>query len=97
MAIEFQSILPTFRIFDITKADEFYLAYLDSKIDREHRFNSSAPLYRQVSRGGLVLHPSEHHGDGGPGYHLRVAMNGLEMYHGELQAKEYQYMKPSID
>ncbi|KAF2726471.1 Glyoxalase/Bleomycin resistance protein/Dihydroxybiphenyl dioxygenase [Polyplosphaeria fusca] len=97
MAIEFQSITPILRIFDIAKADEFYLGYLGFKIDWDHRVDDNAPLYRQVSRGGLVLHLSEHHGDGSPGIHVRVAMKGLVAYHSELQAKSYQYMRPGIE
>jgi hypothetical protein len=97
VAIEFDAIVPIFRIFDIAKADEFYFEYLGFKIDWEHRHEASAPLYRQVSRSGLVLHLSEHHGDGSPGVHVRVAMKGLAAYHGELQSKGYQYMKPGIE
>ncbi|GJN78769.1 hypothetical protein PLIIFM63780_002278 [Purpureocillium lilacinum] len=67
MSIEFRSVTPILRIFDIVKADEFYVGYLGFNIDWEHRFGDNAPLYRQVSRGGLALHLSEHHGDGSPG------------------------------
>jgi catechol 2,3-dioxygenase-like lactoylglutathione lyase family enzyme len=97
MAIEFQSVTPILRVFDIAKADEFYLGYLGFKVDWDHRFDDNAPLYRQVSRGGLVLHLSEHYGDGSPGIHVRVAMTGLVAYHGELQAKTYRYLRPGIE
>jgi hypothetical protein len=90
MAIEFQSVIPIFRVFDINKAAEFYLEYLGFKVNWDHRFDDNAPLYQQVSRGGLVLHLSEHHGDGSPGVHVRVAMKGLVAYHTELQAKAYR-------
>lgn len=97
MGIEFESVVPVLRVFDIAKADEFYLEYLGFKVDWDHRFDENAPLYRQVSRGGLVLHLSEHHGDGSPGVHVRITMNGLTDYHGELQAKAYWYMRPGIE
>lgn len=97
MAIEFQSITPILRIFDVAKADEFYVEYLGFKIDWNHRFDDNAPLYRQISRSGLVLHLSEHHGDGSPGVHMRVTMKGLEAYHGELKARKYGYMRPGIE
>ncbi|KAJ6438358.1 serine threonine protein phosphatase 2b catalytic subunit protein [Purpureocillium lavendulum] len=97
MSIEFRSVTPILRIFDIAKADEFYVGYLGFNVDWEHRFGYNAPLYRQVSRGGLVLHLSEHHGDGNPGVHVRVEMKGLAAYHGELAAKEYKYMNPGIE
>lgn len=41
--------------------------YLGCTVDWEHRFDDLAPLYMQVSRGSLVLHLSEHYGDGTPG------------------------------
>jgi catechol 2,3-dioxygenase-like lactoylglutathione lyase family enzyme len=62
------------RIFDIAKADEFYLDFLGFKVDWDHRFEDKLPLYRQISRGNLILHLSEHHGDGNPGARLRVMM-----------------------
>lgn len=72
MTIQFMSVVPILRIFDVAKADEFYQGFLGFKVDWDHRFDDNAPLYRQVSRGDLVLHLSEHHGDGSPGARLRV-------------------------
>ncbi|KJZ78904.1 hypothetical protein HIM_01677 [Hirsutella minnesotensis 3608] len=95
--MEFQSVIPVLRIFDIAKADEFYLEYLGFRIDWDHRFDDKAPLYRQISRGGLRLHLSEHHGDASPGAQVRVMMRGLDTYHGELSAKDYRYMRPGIE
>jgi hypothetical protein len=68
--ISFNSIIPVLRIFDIEKADEFYLSFLGFAVDWDHRFRPTGPLYRQISRGNLILHLSEHHGDGTPGVHL---------------------------
>ena len=50
------------RIFDEAKAKEFYVDFLGFKVDWEHRFEPSLPLYMQVSKGGCVLHLSGHHG-----------------------------------
>ena len=97
MDIKFEVVVPILLIFDIAKADEFYLEYLGFKVDWDHKCDENAPLYRQISRGDLILHLSEHHGDGSPGVHVRVTMNGLRAYHDELQAKEYQYMRPGIE
>jgi hypothetical protein len=96
-AIEFLEITPILRIFDIAKADEFYLGFLGFSLDWEHRFDDNAPLYRQVSRGGLVLHLSEHHGDGSPGAHLRIRIRGIEAFHREISAKGYPYMGPGLE
>lgn len=98
MSIQFTSVVPILRIFDIEKAEEFYEGFLGFKVDWEHRFNDNAPLYRQVSRGGLALHLSEHHGDGCPGARLRVMMHGAiapvsNVPHGVLS--EGRIMRPT--
>ncbi|HEX5458921.1 MAG TPA: glyoxalase superfamily protein [Steroidobacteraceae bacterium] len=90
-------VIPILRIFNLAKADEFYLEYLGFKVDWDHRFDDEAPLYRQISRGDLVLHLSEHHGDGSPGIHLRVMMRGVDAFHKELISKKYRYMRPGLE
>lgn len=97
MAIEFQRVVPILRIFSIEKARAFYVDYLGFKIDWEHRYEENMPLYMQVSRGNLVLHLSEHHGDGSPGANIRVEMIGVEEFHREIAAKNYRYFRPGIE
>lgn len=63
----------------------------------DHRFDANAPLHRQLSRGDLVLHLSEHHGDRSPGARLRVMMRGVEEFHREISAKAYRYMRPGLE
>lgn len=62
MEIEFNRTIPILRIFNVAKADEFYVGFLGFSVDWDHRFDDNAPLYRQISRGDLILHLSEHHG-----------------------------------
>ena len=69
--------IPILRSFDETKAREFYVDWLGFAVDWEHRFEPASPLYMQVSRAGVVLHISEHHGDGSPGSHARVEIEGV--------------------
>jgi Glyoxalase superfamily protein len=97
MAIEFQRVVPILRIFDIAKAKEFHVDYLGFKVDWEHRFEENRPLYMQVSRGNLVLHLSEHCGDGCPGANLRAETTGVEEFQRELAAKQYRYFNPGIE
>jgi len=89
--------IPLFRIFDVTKAREFYVGFLGFRVDWEHRFDETAPLYMQVSRDGLVLHLSEHHGDACPGSTVTVQTTGLDTYHREITAKGYRFMRPGIE
>ena len=96
MALERVETIPILRIFDVAKAREFYLGFLGFKVDWEHRFDANAPLYMQVSLGSLILHLSEHHGDGTPGSIVFVRVKGLDAYHAEIAAKEYRYLRPGL-
>jgi len=89
--------IPVFRIFDEGKAREFYLGFLGFTLDWEHRFAPDLPLYAQVSRAGLTLHLSGHHGDGTPGSLAFVRIYGIAGYQAELLAREYRHMRPGIE
>jgi catechol 2,3-dioxygenase-like lactoylglutathione lyase family enzyme len=95
MTIKLEDAIPILRIFDEPKARDFYVGFLGFAVDWEHRFHDGAPLYMQVSRDGLRLHLTEHHGDTTPGTRVFVAMHGLDDLHAELLAKDYP-MKPGI-
>ena len=97
MSVDLQSVVPILRIFSVEKAREFYVGFLGFTWDWEHRFDENAPLYAQVSRGSIVLHLSEHHGDGSPGTHLYLFMTGIEALHRELSDKKYRYGRPGIE
>ncbi|MBZ5570786.1 MAG: VOC family protein [Acidobacteriia bacterium] len=96
MPIKFSRTIPVLRIFDERKAREFYGDFLGFSVDWEHRFEPNTPLFMQVSRGEVVLHLSEHHGDGVPGTATLVVMTGIEEYLRELQRKKYKYYRPGI-
>jgi uncharacterized glyoxalase superfamily protein PhnB len=89
-------IVPVLRIFDEAKAKAFYVDYLGCTVDWEHRFEPTLPVYMQVSRAGVVLHLSEHHGDGSPGARVRVKSTDVKALHDELIAKDYRYLRPGL-
>ena len=95
--VQFEQVCPIFRIFDIDKAREFYLDYLGFQCDWEHRFAENMPLYMQISRGNLVLHLSEHHGDGSPGANIFVRMQGVDTLHKEISSRQYRFLRPGIE
>ncbi len=97
MAITFDQTVPILRIFSPDKAREFYVDWLGFAVDWEHRFEPRMPLYQQVSRGGLVLHLSEHHGDACPGSTVFVRMRGIVEFHRELLAKDYPFARPGLE
>lgn len=95
--MSFGRITPILRIFDEAKAKEFYIDFLGFKIDWEHRFEDTLPLYMQISKDGSVIHLSEHHGDCSPGAQVRIETNELEGFHEQLLAKRYKYARPGIE
>lgn len=97
MPIRFERTVPILRIFSEEKAKEFYLGFLGFELDWERRFEPDTPVYMQVSRDGMVLHLSEHHGDGSPGATLFVETEGLDELHAEVTAKRYRYLRPGIE
>jgi len=96
MSIQFSHSIPILRMFDVGKAKEFYRDFLGFSVDWEHRFEPKTPLYMQVSRGDVVLHLSEHYGDGVPGSAIRIEMSGIEKFLSELRRKRYKYYRPGI-
>ena len=90
-------VIPIFRIFDYKKAVEFYVDWLGFKIDWEHKFDENSPIYMQVSRDGIVLHLSEHHGDCSPGSKAYIAIVDVRAFHREITNKNYKYNKPGLE
>jgi catechol 2,3-dioxygenase-like lactoylglutathione lyase family enzyme len=96
-AIAFEGVIPVIRMFDVAKAKEFYVDFLGFQVDWEGEIFQGAPLYMQLSRGDLILHLSEHHGDAAPGGTTVVRTRNIEKFHAELKAKEYKYNRPGLD
>src|ERR1700730_18741416 len=96
VTIQFQRVVPSFRIFSLEKVREFYLGFLGFKVDWEHRFEPDAPVFMRVSRDVMALHLSEHHGDGTPGSIAYVYMTGVTELHRELSEKNYRYNRPGL-
>lgn len=97
MTATFLTTIPIMRIFDVVKAKDFYIGFLGFTIDWEHRFDNIAPVYLQISKGDLILHLSEHHGDCCPGSTVFVWMTGIEDFHATITSRGYGYMRPGIE
>lgn len=88
---------PILRIFDETKAREFYVDFLGFAVDWEHRFEPGTPLYMQVSKDGCILHLSEHYGDSTPGAAVRIETTELDTFHQQLLGKQYTFARPGVE
>lgn len=90
------TVKPILRIFDFTKAIEFYIHWLGFSINWEHR-PGNTPVYLEISFQDILLHLSEHHGDCSPGARIFIDdFNNLAAYHKELTDKAYKYNRPGI-
>ncbi len=90
------SITPIFRIFDYTKAIEFYVEWLGFKIDWEDK-KPAIPVYMQLSLGEIMLHLTEHHGDCSPGARAYIDnFENLKGFHKMLLSKNYKFNRPGL-
>jgi hypothetical protein len=92
----FQAI-PVLHIFDLGKAKEFLRRVPRVRDRLGASFEEDAPVYVQISRGDLVLHLSEHHGDACPGSTVFVRTTHLEDFNREVTAKAYRFMRSGIE
>ena len=95
--MNFGKATPILRIFDETKAREFYVDFLGFRLDWENRVDEGSPLYMQISKDDCVIHLSEHHGDGCPGAKMSIETDELDVFQKELLAKHYKYARPGIE
>ncbi|MBS4194367.1 VOC family protein [Bacillus sp. FJAT-49870] len=89
--------IPILRIFDEKKALEFYVDFLEFKVDWKHNFEENTPLYMQISSGKCIIHLSEHYGDAAPGSSIRIAVNNIKTLHEKLLSKNYKYTRPGLE
>jgi hypothetical protein len=93
----FLQAIPILRIFDEAKARALYCDFLGFAVEFEHRFEARLPLYMGVSRAGVKLHLTEHHGDACPGSTVFVPMHGIQAFHRELIDKHDGFGRPGIE
>ncbi len=84
--------IPVLRIFDEELARRFYVDALGFTVDWEHRFEPELPLYMQVRRDDLVLHLSEHYGDGAPGGVVWIPVADARALYDELSAVPFDLL-----
>jgi len=90
-------VVPVLRIFDEAAALEFYVGYLDFRVDWRNDTGGHEPLYAQLSRGDARIHLSGHHGDGSPGSGVLVPVADALDLQLSLKAKEYAYANPGLE
>lgn len=90
-------VIPVLRMFDYTKAIQFYVDWLGFDIVWEHKPEGN-PVYMKISKGDAVIDLSEHHSDATPGAKIIIAeFKDLKAFHAVLTGKDYKYMKPALE
>jgi catechol 2,3-dioxygenase-like lactoylglutathione lyase family enzyme len=95
--LQLGAAVPILRITSVEDAYDFYLGILGMTVDWEHRFDPGLPLYAQVSRSGMVLHLSEHAGDGSPVAAVWITVPDVRSLHTELLAVDEDGVVSDID
>lgn len=90
-------VVPMLRIFDKKKAEEFYVDWLGFTVEWEHRFEEKLPVYMEITRPGIKIHLTEHHGDCTPGGKVFIVCSGLREFHQQILNKNYPYNRPGIE
>ena len=94
--LHIEKTIPLVRIFDESKAREYYCTWLGFQVDWEHRFEAHLPLYMQVTLGNLTLHLTGHAGDCTPGGRVFLRCSGLRAWRETLAAQTYGYALPEV-
>jgi catechol 2,3-dioxygenase-like lactoylglutathione lyase family enzyme len=90
------SIVPVLRIFDLTKALEFYVGFLGFEEEFRHQFEPETPSYLGLVQDGVRLHLSEHFGDASPGTHVRIEVTDVAALCVTLNEKRYRHSRPGF-
>lgn len=90
-------VVPILRTFPGGEAVSFYRDFLGFAIDWEHQFEVGLPWYRQVSKDGVVLHLSEHHGDATPGSAVRVRVANVHALQRRLFANAAPPLRVGVE
>jgi len=86
--------IPVLRIFDETKAREYYVDFIGFEIEFEHRYADDYPLYLGVTLSGCKLHLTEHHGDCSPVAKVRIPTANVATFCKSLLQKDTKFAKP---
>ena len=54
-------------------------------------------MYMQVSRDGIVLRLSEHHGDCSPGSKAYIIIDDVKKLYKEICSRPYKYNRPELE
>ena len=96
MSVDFLSVTPILRMFDVAVTKRFYVDYLGCAIEAQSG-EGDRPIDILFARGPLRLQLSSHHGDGAPGAVVLVFTTGVDELHAELASRQYPFLNPAVE
>jgi catechol 2,3-dioxygenase-like lactoylglutathione lyase family enzyme len=87
--------IPILRMFDVELTKRFYVDYLGFTLEWQDG-DGSGPTYMHLTRDGMALDLSSHHGDGTPGAVVLIVVEDAAALEAELHAKDYPFMNPGL-
>lgn len=88
--------IPILRMTNTAQARAFYVGWLGFAVEFEHRFAPHMPLYLGIRRDELVMHLSEHRGDGVPGVAVFLPLGDVRALRTDLLTRPWPVPPPPI-
>ena len=82
-----QRVIPALRMTDSRRSRAFYIDQLGFRVEWEHRFEPTLPLFMEISRDGMSLYLTEHRGDCQVGGLVHFVIADVDAWHREFQGR----------
>jgi catechol 2,3-dioxygenase-like lactoylglutathione lyase family enzyme len=90
MALPIQRVVPALRITNYERSKAFYVGQLGFRVEWEHRFEPSFPVFMSVARDGMQIYLSEHRGDCQVGGLVHFVIEDVDGWYREFTARGVQ-------
>jgi len=94
MSLPGQRVVPALRITNYQKSKAFYVEQLGFRIEWEHRFEPSFPVFMEINRDGMRFYLTEHSGDCQGGGLVHFVIEDVDALHRELQGRGVRATEP---
>jgi catechol 2,3-dioxygenase-like lactoylglutathione lyase family enzyme len=87
MPLPEQRVVPALRIADYERSKEYYVTRLGFRVEWEHRFEPTFPVFMSIVRDGMRIYLSQHSGDCQVGGLVHFMIPDVHAWHREFEAK----------
>jgi catechol 2,3-dioxygenase-like lactoylglutathione lyase family enzyme len=94
MALPTQRVVPALRITSYQRSKAFYVDQLGFRVEWEHRFEPTFPVFMSVARDEMQIYLTEHSGDCQVGGLVHFVIEDVKAWHREFTARGVQPTEP---